>query len=83
MPALIQAYIRRNAARNRDTEQIGPFLATFARNSTNPYLNYAIPDADARPTLTPGGDAEERIYRRAGFHTIDEILFISRRVGTS
>src|SRR5262249_53139864 len=47
---LIPANIRRNAARDRDTEQVGPFLATFSRNSTNPYLNYAIPDTDARPT---------------------------------
>jgi ribosomal protein S18 acetylase RimI-like enzyme len=48
--ALIQAYVRRTAADGRDTEQIGPFLATFSRDSTNPFLNYAIPDADARPT---------------------------------
>jgi hypothetical protein len=27
--------------------------------------------------------AEERIYRRAGFHAIDGILFISRRVTAS
>jgi hypothetical protein len=33
--------------------------------------------------LTPAGNAEERIYRRAGFHTIDEIVFISRKVATS
>lgn len=50
MSALIQAYIRRTAAAGRDIEQIGPFLATFSRNSSSPFLNYAIPDAGARPT---------------------------------
>jgi GNAT superfamily N-acetyltransferase len=45
----IQAYVRRNAAKNRDTERIGPFLATFNPDETNPFLNYAIPDAGARP----------------------------------
>jgi GNAT superfamily N-acetyltransferase len=48
--ARIQAYIRTNAARGRDTERIGPFLATFSRTSTNPFLNYAIPDAGATPS---------------------------------
>jgi GNAT superfamily N-acetyltransferase len=32
--------------------------------------------------LTPAGEPQERIYRRVGFHTIDEILFMSRRVAT-
>lgn len=31
--------------------QIGPFLATFSRHSANPYLNYAIPDDGAAPSL--------------------------------
>jgi hypothetical protein len=48
--ALIQAYIRRTAAIGRDTEQIGPFLATFSPHDTNPYANYAVPDTGARPT---------------------------------
>lgn len=50
MDAQIQAYIRRAASRARDTEQIGPFLATFTLGSSNPYLNYAIPDAGANPS---------------------------------
>ena len=45
----IQNYIRVNAARGRETERIGPFLATFSPHTTNPFLNYAIPDAAARP----------------------------------
>jgi GNAT superfamily N-acetyltransferase len=40
----IQDALRQHAPRGRDTEQIGPFLATFTRDSDNPYLNYAIPD---------------------------------------
>lgn len=46
----IQHYIRTNASRGRDLERVGPFLATFSPHTANPYLNYAIPDADARPT---------------------------------
>ncbi|TDV42689.1 acetyltransferase (GNAT) family protein [Actinophytocola oryzae] len=42
--------MRRAAASGRTTEQIGPFLATFATDSTNPYLNYAIPDDGATPS---------------------------------
>jgi GNAT superfamily N-acetyltransferase len=46
----IQAYLRVAAPRGRDTERIGPFLATFNTSTDNPYLNYAIPDDDAHPT---------------------------------
>jgi GNAT superfamily N-acetyltransferase len=47
----IQDALRHHAPRGRDTEQIGPFLATFTRDTTNPYLNYAIPDEGG--TATP------------------------------
>src|SRR5947208_16379382 len=40
----IQDALRHQAPRGRDTERIGPFLATFTRETDNPYLNYAIPD---------------------------------------
>lgn len=46
---LLQSHMRRAAASGRTTERIGPFLATFSRDSANPYLNYAIPDDGARP----------------------------------
>jgi ribosomal protein S18 acetylase RimI-like enzyme len=46
----IQAYLRVAAPRGRDSERIGPFLATFNRDSDNPYLNYAIPDDGATPS---------------------------------
>jgi ribosomal protein S18 acetylase RimI-like enzyme len=45
----IQSYLRVAAPRGRDSERIGPFLATFNRQSDNPYLNYAIPDDGAEP----------------------------------
>ena len=47
----IQDALRHHAPRGRDTEQIGPFLATFTRDTTNPYLNYAIPEEGS--TATP------------------------------
>jgi ribosomal protein S18 acetylase RimI-like enzyme len=46
----IQQYLRVAAPRGRDSERIGPFLATFNRDTDNPYLNYAIPDDGARPS---------------------------------
>jgi GNAT superfamily N-acetyltransferase len=61
----IQGYLRAVTTRERDTERIGPFLATFSRSSRNPFLNYAIPDDAARPSAR---DVEELIaaYRRRG-----------------
>jgi len=54
--------MRRAAAAGRATEQVGPFLATFATDSTNPYLNYAIPDDGARPTQSDA-DGLTRAYQ--------------------
>jgi hypothetical protein len=51
MESRIQSYLRFAASQQRDTERIGPFLATFSRHSANPYLNYAIPDDGAAPSL--------------------------------
>jgi ribosomal protein S18 acetylase RimI-like enzyme len=50
MDSHIQSYLRFAASSQRDTEQIGPFLATFSRSSANPFLNYAIPDNSATPS---------------------------------
>jgi ribosomal protein S18 acetylase RimI-like enzyme len=50
LEAQIQSYLRWAASRGRETERIGPFLATFTRHSNNRYLNYAIPDDGATPT---------------------------------
>ncbi len=46
----IQSYLRFAASRQRDTERIGPFLATFTPSNNNPFLNYAIPDDNATPS---------------------------------
>ncbi|MGD0410056.1 MAG: GNAT family N-acetyltransferase [Candidatus Limnocylindrales bacterium] len=46
----IHAYLRASARRWRECEQIGPFLASYSRTSSNPYLNYAIPDDGAEPS---------------------------------
>ncbi len=46
----IQDYIRRYAAEQREVERTGPFLATFGRYSSGPYLNYAVPDDHSEPS---------------------------------
>jgi ribosomal protein S18 acetylase RimI-like enzyme len=43
----IQAYLRASVRTWRDHEQVGPFLASFSKTSSNPFLNYAIPDDGA------------------------------------
>ena len=52
MELRIQSYLRIAASDQRDTERIGPFLATFSRSNDNPFLNYAIPDDNATPSPT-------------------------------
>ncbi|MFN6486873.1 MULTISPECIES: GNAT family N-acetyltransferase [unclassified Nostoc] len=51
MDSRIQSYLRFAVSQQRDTEQIGPFLASFNRHSVNPFLNYAIPNDAATPSL--------------------------------
>lgn len=46
----IQTYVRRYAAERREVQRIGPFLGTFGRHSSGPYLNYAVPDDGSEPT---------------------------------
>lgn len=48
----IQAYLLGAAGRARSTERVGPFTATFAHGSDNPFLNYAVPDQGATPSPT-------------------------------
>lgn len=50
MQARFHAYLRAVAPLGRETEQIGPFLATCTPNDDNLYLNYAIPDDNAAAT---------------------------------
>ncbi|WP_138498329.1 GNAT family N-acetyltransferase [Nostoc sp. PA-18-2419] len=52
MESRIQSYLRFAASKQRDTQQIGSFLASFNRYSANPFLNYAIPNDAATPSLT-------------------------------
>ncbi|MFJ9781853.1 GNAT family N-acetyltransferase [Amycolatopsis sp. NPDC101161] len=59
----IQAYVRKTAPRGRDTERVGPFLATYSPGTPHPMLNYAIPDDGARPTPAEIG-ALTGAYRR-------------------
>jgi ribosomal protein S18 acetylase RimI-like enzyme len=69
LEARIQDAIRNEAPRGRETERIGPFLATFDRTSVNPYLSYAVPDSGAEPTridvdsLVAAYEARERTPR--------------------
>ena len=56
--------MRRAAAAGRATEQVGPFLATFSPDSTNPFLNYAIPDDGARPSQSDVDGLTQAYARR-------------------
>ncbi|GLY36047.1 hypothetical protein Amsp01_020710 [Amycolatopsis sp. NBRC 101858] len=61
----IQTYVRTTAPRGRETERIGPFLATYSPDTQHPMLNYAIPDDGARPSAAEI-DALTAAYRRRG-----------------
>jgi GNAT superfamily N-acetyltransferase len=50
MDSLIAKYLRASIDEGRETERIGPILASFSRSSRNPFLNYAIPDDGAEPS---------------------------------
>ena len=61
----IQSYLRVAAPRGRDVERIGSFLATFNRDTDNPYLNYAIPDDGATPSAADVAALVEAYRARA------------------
>ncbi|HEY9638312.1 MAG TPA: hypothetical protein V6D14_33290, partial [Coleofasciculaceae cyanobacterium] len=65
MESRIQSYLRFAASQQRDTERIEPFVATFNRYNDNPFLNYAIPDDNAVPSV---GDVNALItaYEKRG-----------------
>jgi hypothetical protein len=46
----IHAYLRAAGEASRTTVRTGPFLALLHPTSSNPFLNYAIPDDAAEPT---------------------------------
>ncbi len=64
MDAHIGSYMRAAANRVRDTERLGPFLATFSRHSANPYLNYAVPDDGADPSPADVAALVDAYHRR-------------------
>jgi hypothetical protein len=64
-PHDIQSYIRATAPQGRETERVGPFLATFDPHDDHPYLSYAIPDDGARPGEEDVAALVEA-YRRRG-----------------
>jgi len=47
----INSYLRAVAPLGREAQPVGPFLATCNPTTDNPYLNYAIPDDNAAPTV--------------------------------
>ncbi|MEU4249698.1 GNAT family N-acetyltransferase [Amycolatopsis sp. NPDC026612] len=60
----IQTYVRTTAPRGRETERLGPFLATYSPGTAHPMLNYAIPDDGAKPTMAEIGALTEAYRRR-------------------
>ncbi|MFI6300411.1 GNAT family N-acetyltransferase [Amycolatopsis thailandensis] len=60
----LQSYIRTTAAKFRETERIGPFLATYYLEATSPFLNYAIPDDGAVPTHDDVAELTEAFRER-------------------
>jgi ribosomal protein S18 acetylase RimI-like enzyme len=60
----IQTYVRKTASRGRETERVGPFLATYSPDTAHPMLNYAIPDDGAKPTAAEIGALTEAYRRR-------------------
>jgi ribosomal protein S18 acetylase RimI-like enzyme len=61
----LQAYVRTTAPRGREIERVGPFLATFAKDTDHPMLNYAIPDDGATASAAEIAELTEA-YRRRG-----------------
>ncbi|WP_439384615.1 GNAT family N-acetyltransferase [Amycolatopsis lexingtonensis] len=59
----IQDYVRTTAPRGRETERVGPFLATYSPGTAHPMLNYAIPDDGAKPAAAEI-DALTAAFRR-------------------
>ncbi|WP_410630334.1 GNAT family N-acetyltransferase [Amycolatopsis sp. cmx-4-83] len=59
----IQTYVRKTAPHGRETERVGPFLATYSPGTAHPMLNYAIPDDGAKPAAAEI-DALTSAYRR-------------------
>lgn len=59
----ISAYLRASVTLSRETERIGPFLASFSLDD-NRFLNYAIPDDDAEPAAADVSALTDACRRR-------------------
>jgi ribosomal protein S18 acetylase RimI-like enzyme len=78
--ARIQEYLRASAARVRETERIGPFLATFDRESDNPYLSYAVPDDGAAPSTREVDDLIAAYQRRGRTPRLEYLAVVAPKV---
>ncbi len=76
----IQSYLRAAAPRGRDSERVGPFLATFNRDSDNRYLNYAIPDDGAQPTEADVAALLEAYRTRARLPRLEYVAALAAAV---
>jgi predicted GNAT family acetyltransferase len=61
----IHAFLRAAGQASRPSVRTGPFLALLHPTSSNPFLNYAIPDDGAEPT-TDGATALADVFRENG-----------------
>ncbi|HUP27284.1 MAG TPA: GNAT family N-acetyltransferase [Chloroflexia bacterium] len=80
LDAQIQNYLRVAASRGRETERIGPFLATFTGRDPNPYLNYAIPDDGALPTSRDASDLIAAFEQRSRTPRLEYITLLATGV---
>jgi GNAT superfamily N-acetyltransferase len=78
--ARIQAYLRASAGRVRETERIGPFLATFDWESDNPYLSYAVPDDGAAPSSSEVDDLVAAYQRRGRTPRLEYLTAVAPEV---
>ena len=72
---LIMSYVRQHATdtAHRDTERIGPFVATFDRGISSVHVNYAIPDDGAEPST---GDIEALVQVFTGRGLMPALEFL-------
>jgi ribosomal protein S18 acetylase RimI-like enzyme len=76
----IQSYLRVVAPIGRDEVQVGPFLATFHPKSTNPYLNYAIPNDAAEPSQSEVADLMSAYRQRGRRARLEYVCDLAPRV---
>jgi GNAT superfamily N-acetyltransferase len=76
----IQSYLRAAASRVRDIERLGPFLATFDRESDNPFLSYAVPDDGALPSSADVGHLVAAFRRRGRTPRLEYVIAVAPAV---